>query len=77
MIKPTYEEVLVMAQQLTLDEQLRLIEDLVRIIRLQVTDRPKHSILEFKGLGKEIWESIDVEAYINEERDSWDRETHS
>lgn len=25
-----------------------------------------------EGLGKEIWESIDVDQYLQQERDSWD-----
>lgn len=29
------------------------------------------SLLELKGLGKELWESVDVAAYINQERDTW------
>ena len=32
-----------------------------------------HSILELEGLGAEIWRSIDVEKYIREERESWER----
>jgi hypothetical protein len=27
---------------------------------------------ELKGLGKELWQSIDVNEYIKQERDSWD-----
>ena len=30
-----------------------------------------HSAMELKGLGKEFWRSIDVDAYLEEERDSW------
>jgi hypothetical protein len=30
-----------------------------------------HSIMELKGLGKEIWQGIDVDEYIREERRSW------
>ncbi len=29
------------------------------------------SILELQGLGKEIWQNIDVQAYIDQERASW------
>ena len=36
-----------------------------------VSGEPRHSILELKGLGKEIWEGIDVDEYIREERRSW------
>jgi hypothetical protein len=31
----------------------------------------KHSILELKGLGQEIWQEIDTEEYIQQERNSW------
>lgn len=65
---PDYLDILNQAQHLTLDEQLRLLEDLAAHNRRQITRQPKHSIMEFKGLGKEIWQSIDVEKYINEER---------
>ncbi len=67
-----YREILNKAQHLTPDEQLQLLEDLAALIRQQGKTRPKHSILELKGLGKEIWKGIDVEKYINEERNSWD-----
>ena len=47
--------------------------------------RPRHRITELKGLGKEIWEGIDAQEYVDRERDSWDNgpsyhnsdETHS
>ena len=67
-----YEEVLNRAQRLTPDEQLRLLEDLAAMLRRRGAVRPKHHITEFKGLGKEIWQKIDVEKYIEQERNSWD-----
>ena len=67
-----YREALERARQLTPDEQLELLEELAAIVRKRVTAKPKHSIMELKGLGKEIWERIDVEKYIEEERNSWD-----
>jgi hypothetical protein len=67
-----YEEVLNRAQRLTPDEQLRLLEDLAARLRRRGVVRPKHRITEFKGLGKEIWQKIDVEKYIEQERNSWD-----
>ena len=30
------------------------------------------SILELRGLGKEVWEGIDAKDYIDELRDEWD-----
>ncbi len=34
--------------------------------------QPSHSILELRGLGKELWQQIDSTAYLDQERDSWD-----
>ena len=69
-----YREVLNQAQHLTTEEQLQLIEELAALIRRQgVMRSKKHSIMELKGLGKEIWEGVDVEKYIDEERNSWER----
>ena len=30
-----------------------------------------HSILELRGLGKELWRSIDPNEHVRAERDSW------
>jgi hypothetical protein len=27
--------------------------------------------MELEGLGKEIWQGIDAQDYVNQERDSW------
>jgi hypothetical protein len=31
------------------------------------------SLLELEGLGKEIWQGIDAQAYVNQLRDEWDQ----
>jgi hypothetical protein len=66
--------VLQLALSLTPDEQLQLIEDLIQNIRqtCQIEAKSRHSIKELKGLGKEVWQAIDVDQYIEEERASWD-----
>ncbi len=68
-----YQDVLEQAKSLTPEEQLKLVEDLSSLIRQQVKMTPKsqRSILELRGLGKEIWQGIDAQEYINQERDSW------
>jgi DNA-binding HxlR family transcriptional regulator len=68
----TYQEIRRQIQTLTPDEQLRLLEELAAIVRHRIQPKPKRSILELEGLGKEIWQGIDVQEYINQERDSWD-----
>lgn len=67
-----YQKVLNQVQHLSPDEQIQLLEDLVAMIRQRTVTKPLHSILELEGLGKEIWESIDVDQYLQQERESWD-----
>ncbi|ABA22932.1 hypothetical protein Ava_3325 [Trichormus variabilis ATCC 29413] len=69
----SYQEVLQQAKSLSPEEQIRLIADLSSLIRQQVAmiSQPKRSILELRGLGKEIWNGIDAQEYVNQERDSW------
>jgi len=66
-----YQEVLQRAQKLTSDEQLRLVEDLAMLVRHRMMPQVRRSILELQGLGKEIWQGVDIEAYIDQERASW------
>lgn len=66
-----YKDVLSRAQHLTLTEQIRLLEELAASARHQVMLQTRPSILELQGLGKEIWQSIDAQAYIDQERAAW------
>ncbi|MFQ4145926.1 hypothetical protein [Chlorogloeopsis sp. ULAP02] len=67
----TYQEIRRQIENLTPDEQLRLLEELAAIVRRRVTSKPKRSIMELEGLGKEIWQGIDAQEYVNQERASW------
>jgi len=64
-----YYDVLRRVQRLTLADQIRLLNELTSLAR-QVTAQTR-SILELQGLGKEIWQNIDAQAYIDQERASW------
>ncbi|TEU16529.1 MAG: hypothetical protein E3J21_10505 [Anaerolineales bacterium] len=66
-----YYEVLSRIQRLTPADQLRLLEELAALVRRQVTTRARRSILELQGLGKEIWQDIDAQEYVDRERASW------
>jgi hypothetical protein len=33
--------------------------------------KQSRSILKLKGLGKELWEGLDAQAYVDQERNSW------
>ncbi len=58
-------------ESLTSDEQLRLLEDIVAIVRRRMISSPRRSIMELEGLGKEIWQGVDAQEYVDGERDSW------
>jgi hypothetical protein len=66
----SHSELLAIIQNLDTDEQLKLLEEVAVIVRNKVKAK-KHSILELKGLGKEIWDSVDAQEYVDKERDSW------
>ena len=67
----TYHEVLDRVKRLSPDEQLRLLEELAAFLRRQMPTKPRRSILELQGLGKRLWQGIDAQAYVNQERDAW------
>jgi len=66
-----YSEVLNRIQRLGPSDQLRLLEDLAALVRRRVAPQARRSILELQGLGKEIWQDIDAQAYVDRERASW------
>ena len=67
----TYQDIRSQVENLAPDEQLRLLEDLAALVRRRITPTPKRSILELEGLGKDTWQGIDAQEYVNQERASW------
>ena len=67
----TYKSALQIAESLSPDEQRRLLRELITRVTKSAPAEPQHSILEFRGLGKEIWEGIDAQEYVRNERASW------
>ena len=59
-------------EHLSPDEQMQLLEDLNTIIRRRIAQQSKHNVMEFRGMAKDYWKDVDVEKFINEERNSWD-----
>jgi hypothetical protein len=53
------------------NEKLRLIAKVSTDLAENET-KPKRSIMELHGLGKEIWEGIDAQEYVNELRNEWE-----
>jgi hypothetical protein len=71
MATSAYDEALRAAQRLDPAERLRLVEELVGLARRQLTAPQRRSIRELRGLGKEAWDGVDAQAYVDDERDSW------
>lgn len=53
-------------------EKLRLIAKVSNDLAESENEKPKRSIMELHGLGKEIWEGIDAQEYVNELRNEWE-----
>jgi len=66
-----YHDLLDRAAHLEAQEQLRLLADLAVIVRNKASGRKRRSILELKGLGKEVWQGVEAQAYVEKERASW------
>jgi uncharacterized protein (DUF488 family) len=72
MADATYNQVISEIKTLNLSDQLRLLEEMATLIRKKTSKTKLRSILELKGKGKNIWKGLNVKAYIDEERSSWD-----
>ena len=67
-----YNQVISEIKTLNLSDQLRLLEEMAALIRKKTSETIKpRSILELKGKGKDMWKGLNVKAYIDEERSSW------
>ncbi|MBN1931341.1 MAG: hypothetical protein JW786_07000 [Desulfobacterales bacterium] len=64
-------QVMAEIKTLNLSDQLRLLEEMATLIRKKASKTKPRSILELKGKGKDIWKGLNVKAYIDEERTSW------
>lgn len=69
---PTYKQLLTQAGRLAPADQLRLLEGLAAQLRRHMAGSPRHSVTALRGLGKEIWQGIDAQEYVNQERAAWD-----
>lgn len=66
--------VLQQAKALSPSERKELLRLLQKIVAVDDGEMPKPSLRDLAGLGKECWQGVDVDAYINELRDEWDED---
>ena len=50
-----------------------LSQEVIHLLSRAVEESEATSVLDLKGLGKELWREIDVARYLDDERGSWDR----
>ncbi len=67
-------EVLEQAKALSVQERKELAKLLIDTLdEPEVEPQRQRRITELRGLGKEIWEGIDAQEYVNQLRDEWDQ----
>lgn len=69
---PAYDQLLAQVSRLPPTDQLRLLEDLAALLRQHMMPTPMQSVTALRGLGKDIWQGIDAQEYVDRERDAWD-----
>ena len=68
----TVTEIIEQAKGLSAAERKLLVKLLVDTLDVPDTAPHQHRITELRGLGKEIWEGVDAQEYVNQLRDEWD-----
>lgn len=53
-------------------EHRSLAQQVIHFLETSASEPKLHSILELRGLGKELWEGVDPVEHVRAERDSWD-----
>ena len=71
MANPRYEQAKRSVEALGPADQLRLIAELVGRLSGELERQPRRSLLELQGLGKGVWQGVDVDEYLRRERSSW------
>jgi len=59
-------------ERLDYDNKINLMARLVFMLKWTPVSEKSHKITDLKGLGRDIWENVDIEDYIKKERESWD-----
>jgi hypothetical protein len=74
MLSMTLEMILEEIREMPVRERKRLISLIVDTLPEQgdVATPTKRNILEFEGVGAEMWAGVDATTYLNQLRDEWD-----
>ena len=66
-----YQQIRLQFASLTPSEQQSLLQELTALVQDQGRRKPQRSILELEGLGKETWQGIEAQEYVDQERSAW------
>lgn len=72
MPKKNLEKIYKEISQLTGNEKKIILSKLISDIPISSDNKNTTSITDLKGIGKEIWQGIEAQQYINNERNSWE-----
>jgi hypothetical protein len=68
----TMAEILHQAKTLSMQERKELVKLLIDSLDVpDVAPRQQRRLSELRGLGKEIWQGIDAQEYVNRLRNEW------
>ena len=59
-------------QEMAARKHRSIAQQVIHLLTEATEDAEERSILELRGLGKEIWEGTDAAEHVREERASWD-----
>ena len=69
----TIADILQQAKTLSAQERKELVKLLVDSLDVsEVAPRRQRRLSELRGLGKDIWQGIDAQAYVDQLRSEWD-----
>ncbi len=58
--------------RLNYSDKIIIMEQIVKKLKQERGKTKRNPITRIKGLGKELWNDIDVDSYVAEQRESWD-----
>jgi hypothetical protein len=59
-------------EKLDYNDKINILSRIAKLLKREDRVHQINSIIRLKGLGKNIWRTIDVDNYISDERESWD-----
>lgn len=68
----TVAEIIEQAKTLNVQERKLLVKMVVDTLDVAETLPRQRRLSELRGLGKEVWEGIDAQEYVNQLRSEWD-----